>query len=74
MNNSTKPEPRAKSPLVFLMLMGVLVVATLVTASEFFLRPQMENALQENATINSYEPPLVEISDTGDIGTSFDTE
>lgn len=47
MNNSTEPEQLTKSPLIFLLLMGVLVISTLVVASEYFLRPQIESALEK---------------------------
>ena len=39
-----------KSPLIFLLLMGVLVVSTLVVASEYFLRPQIEAELKKEST------------------------
>jgi hypothetical protein len=34
-----------KSPLIFLFLVAVLVVSTLVVASDYFLRPQIEATL-----------------------------
>lgn len=62
MNDSTKSNQSKKSPLVFLLLMGILVVATLVAASEFFLRPQMESALKDKITIASSQARSFNIS------------
>ncbi len=45
MNDSTEPERPTKSPLIFLFLIGILVISTLVVASEYFLRPQIESEL-----------------------------
>jgi len=39
-----------KSPLIFLLLIGVLVISTLVVASEYFLRPQIEAELKKEST------------------------
>ncbi len=38
-----------KSPLIFLLLIGVLVISTLVVASEYFLRPQIEAELKKES-------------------------
>jgi len=50
MNDSTSSDRFSKSPLIFLLLVAVLVVATLVAASEYFLRPQIESDLRQNIT------------------------
>ena len=47
MNNPTSPDRFSKSPLILLFLVAVLVVATLVAASEYFLRPQVESELKQ---------------------------
>ena len=39
-----------KSPLIFLLLMGLLVISTLVVASEYFLRPQIEAELKKGSS------------------------
>ena len=50
MNDSTSSDQFSKSPLIFLFLVAVLVVATLVAASEYFLRPQIESELKQKIT------------------------
>jgi len=50
MKDQDKPERLTKSPLIFLLLMGVLVISTLVAVSEYFLRPQIEAQLQKGTT------------------------
>ena len=52
MNDSTQSDRPAKSPLVLLLLVGVLVIGTLVAASDFFLRPQLESELKKEITQN----------------------
>lgn len=59
MNDSTKPERFTKSPLIFLLLIGVLVVSTLVVASEYFLRPQIESALEKSNIHTIMEQPMI---------------
>ena len=41
-----KPERSDKRPLILLLLVGILVISTLVVASEYFLRPQIETELE----------------------------
>jgi predicted S18 family serine protease len=43
----------AKSPLIFLFLVAVLVVSTLVVASDYFLRPQIEAGLKNKNELTS---------------------
>jgi hypothetical protein len=67
MNNLEKPEQFTKSPLIFLSLMGILVISTLVVASEYFLRPQIEAELKKEPTqrfavINTPETPKIKTS------------
>lgn len=50
MNDSTKSEQSGKSPLILLFLVAVLVIATLVVASNYFLRPQLETELRKEIT------------------------
>lgn len=50
MKDLTKSDQLTKSPLIFLSLMGLLVIATLVVASEYFLRPQIEAELKKENT------------------------
>ena len=50
MKDLDKPEQLTKSPLIFLLLMGVLVISTLVAVSEYFLRPQIEAELEKEST------------------------
>ena len=50
MKNPEEPTQFIKSPLIFLLLIGILVVSTLVVASEYFLRPQIEAELQKEPT------------------------
>ncbi|MCF6191048.1 MAG: BON domain-containing protein [Cocleimonas sp.] len=50
MNDSTSSNQFIKSPLILLVLVAVLVVATLVAASEYFLRPQIESELKQEIT------------------------
>ncbi len=71
MNDSMKPEKKSKSPLVFLLLMSVLVIATLVAASEFFLRPQMEVVFQEKVTMNSSQTHSLKVSEQDTTSNSF---
>jgi len=52
MSNSTSSDHFPKSPLIFLLLVAVLVIATLVVASEYFLRPQIETELKQKITHN----------------------
>ena len=59
MNDSTEPKHFAKSPLIFLLLMGILVVSTLVVASEYFLRPQIESALEKSNIYTVMEQPMI---------------
>jgi len=49
MNNSTESNRSAKSPLIFLLLIGILVISTLVVASEYFLLPQIESELEKSS-------------------------
>nr|AJG37973.1 hypothetical protein [uncultured Gammaproteobacteria bacterium] len=52
-SNSTKSvkSPKSpKSPLIFLLLIGALVISTLVVASEYFLRPQIEAQLKKRSS------------------------
>jgi len=50
MNDSTSPDRFSKSPLILLVLVAILVVGTLVAASEYFLRPQIESELKQKIT------------------------
>ncbi len=50
MDDSIPRNRFVKSPLVFLFLVSVLVVSTLVVASEYFLRPQIELELKQKIT------------------------
>jgi len=52
MNDSTPEDQFAKSPLILLFLVAVLVVATLVVASEYFLRPQIESELKQKISLS----------------------
>ncbi len=52
MNDSISSDRFSKSPLIFLLLVAILVVATLVAASEYFLRPQIESELKQEITHN----------------------
>ncbi|MEE9446126.1 MAG: BON domain-containing protein [Cocleimonas sp.] len=38
---------RSKSPLVLLLLLTILVISTLITASAYFLRPSIETEIKE---------------------------
>ena len=40
----------SKSPLTLLVLLGVMVIATLVVISDYFVRPGMEQDLTEKVT------------------------
>lgn len=44
------PSKPAKSPLVLLVTLSILVVATLVVASSYFLRPSIEQELKRVLT------------------------
>ena len=44
------PHKQAKSPLVFLITLAVLVVSTLVVASSYFLKPSIETELKNQLT------------------------
>ena len=62
MKNLEASERFIKSPLIFLSLIGILVISTLVVASEYFLRPQMEAELKKESAqlfsvISISEPP-----------------
>lgn len=50
MNDSASSDRFSKSPLIFLLLLAILIVATLVAASEYFLRPQIESELKQEIT------------------------
>ena len=50
MNDSTSSNQFIKSPLILLVLVAILVIATLVAASEYFLRPQIESELKQKVT------------------------
>ena len=50
MKDLAESNQSTKSPLIFLLLMGVLVISTLVVASEYFLRPQIEAELKKSST------------------------
>ena len=50
MKNLEESERFTKSPLIFLSLIGILVISTLVVASEYFLRPQIEAELKKEPT------------------------
>jgi len=49
MKNPEESERFTKSPLIFLLLMGILVISTLVVVSEYFLRPQIEAELKKES-------------------------
>ncbi len=59
MNNSTESGRLAKSPFIFLILIGILVISTLVVASEYFLRPQIESELKKNSIYTIMEQPVI---------------
>ncbi len=59
MNDSTEPERSTKSPLIFLLLIGILVISTLVVASEYFLRPQIESELAKNSIDTIMEQAVI---------------
>ena len=59
MNNSAEPERSAKSPLIFLLLIGILVISTLVVASEYFLRPQIESELAKSNVYTIIEQAVI---------------
>ena len=59
MNDSTEPERSAKSPLIFLLLIGILVISTLVVASEYFLRPQIESELAKSSIYTVMEHAVI---------------
>ncbi len=66
MKDLEKSERFTKSPLIFLLLMGLLVVSTLVVASEYFLRPQLEAELKKEASqrfaiISTFETPKKQV-------------
>ena len=46
------PHHASKSPLTLLVLLGLMVIATLVVISNYFLRPSMEMNLTRNITSN----------------------
>ena len=50
MKDLDKSEQFTKSPLIFLLLIGLLVISTLVVASEYFLRPQLEAELKKETS------------------------
>ena len=46
------PRSTSKSPLTLLVLLGLMVIATLVVISNYFLRPSMEMNLTRKITSN----------------------
>ncbi len=62
MSDSTQTDQFAKSPFIFLFLVAVLVIATLVVASEYFLRPQIESDIQREVALSFVKAGLVEES------------
>ena len=61
MKDLEESEQFTKSPLILLFLMGVLVISTLVVASEYFLRPQIEAELKKESMQRF---AVINISDT----------
>lgn len=53
-----------KSPLIFLFLVAVLVVSTLVVASDYFLRPQVEaNTITQKLISQESTPAFIKTLD-----------
>lgn len=59
-------QTRPKSPLIFLGCMAVLIVATLVVASAYFLKPSIESELEDRLikhfSLKGFDETQIEVS------------
>ncbi len=58
--NVSSTNKSAKSPFILLAMIGILIIATLVVATTYFLQPRIETELRQQLLINFSQAGLTE--------------